>query len=99
MSSARQLDLFRNDEPLSDEEYQGPVFEADPQEVREELNELPATVRAAQTLPWDADRVGFWRLVFPQMSNWLPAEEARQLCGDFEAELVRLEAAEQSRAP
>jgi hypothetical protein len=94
MSSARQLDLFRTDEPLSDEEYRGPVFEADPQEVRAELNELVATLRAAKTLPWDADRVGVWRVVFPQMSDWLPAEEARQLCRDFEAELVRLEAAE-----
>jgi hypothetical protein len=35
----------------------------------------------------------YWRTVFPQMTNWLPAEEAAELRRAFRAELARLEAA------
>ena len=38
-------------------------------------------------------QVAYWKLVFPQMTNWLPEDEARQLRFEFETELARLEAA------
>jgi hypothetical protein len=38
-------------------------------------------------------RVRLYRTIFPQMTNWLPQEEAAQLCFEFETELARLEAA------
>ena len=44
-------------------------------------------------MPWDAKRVVLYRTIFPQMTNWLPKEEAVQLCFEFETELARLEAA------
>ena len=66
---------------------------ADPDEVRAELLRVLAKVRAAQTFPWDARRTLYWRTVFPQMTNWLPDEEAAQLRFEFETEIRRLEAA------
>jgi hypothetical protein len=44
-------------------------------------------------MPWEPRRVSLYQTIFPQMSNWLPKEEAAQLCSEFEAELARLRAA------
>lgn len=81
-----QADLFGDDRPT-------PVYRADPDEVRAELYKILAEARAAQTLPWDRERVRLYRTIFPQMTNWLPQEEAAQLCFEFATELARLEAA------
>ena len=69
------------------------VYRADPDEVRAELLRVLAEARAAQSFPWDARRTLYWRTVFPQMTNWLPDEEAAQLRFAFETEIRRLEAA------
>ena len=50
-------------------------------------------MRAADAMPWSGKDCGFWKQVFPQMTNWLPKEEATQLCLEFETELARLLAA------
>lgn len=64
----------------------------DPQEVREELNAILATARAARdTAPWDVRTQRYHRVVFPQMARWLPDEEAAQLCFEFAVELDRIE--------
>lgn len=94
MPSPRQRDLFGHDE--KDELFDDrptPVYRADPDEVRAELYKILAEARAAQTIPWDATRLSLYRTIFPQMTNWLPDEEAAQLRFDFETELVRLKAA------
>jgi hypothetical protein len=52
-----------------------------------------AEARAAQSFPWDARGARYWRTVFPQMTNWLPDEEAAELRFAFEAEIRLLEAA------
>jgi len=70
-----------------------PVYRADPDKVRQELHQILAEARAAQTMPWDAKHVLLYRTIFPQMTNWLPEEEGIQLRFDFEAELARLAAA------
>lgn len=44
-------------------------------------------------MSWDASRLSLYRTIFPQMTNWLPEDEAAQLRFDFEAELARLKAA------
>ena len=61
--------------------------------MRAELVEVLSTARAAATLPWDARKTLYWRVVFPQMCNWLPEEEAARLRAEFAAELQRLDAA------
>jgi hypothetical protein len=90
----RQMSLFGEDQPeLPGVEQNAAGYRADPDEVRAELLSVLAKARAAQRLPWDARGALYWRTVFPQMTNWLPDEEAAQLRFEFEAEIRRLEAA------
>jgi hypothetical protein len=95
MVPPRQPDLFQDDEQadLFGEDSPTPEYRADPDTVRQELYKILAEARAAQTIPWDARRATLYRTIFPQMTNWLPEEEGTQLRFEFEAELVRLEAA------
>jgi hypothetical protein len=94
MTNSRQGDLFERDEPDDfDEDRPTPVYSADPDDVRAELHQILAEARAAQEMPWDPERVRLYRTIFPQMTNWLPDDEATQLRSAFAAELARLEAA------
>lgn len=61
--------------------------------VRAEVNKVLEKARIAREMPWTAKEVAFWKTVFPQMTNWLPAEEAEQLRSAFMEEICRLEAA------
>lgn len=91
----KQGDLFGGEEQsdLFGEPAEPVVGRADPDKVRAELLLVLAQVRAAKTLPWPAARLRYHQTVFPQMSRWLPADEAAQLCFEFEAEVRRLLAA------
>jgi hypothetical protein len=40
--------------------------------------------------PWPQEQTRLNRVIFPQMSNWLPPEERDQLRFDFDSELKRL---------
>ncbi|MGH6840997.1 MAG: hypothetical protein ACREDV_02745 [Methylocella sp.] len=94
MTRHGQLDFFSQGHPeLSGIEGTAAVYRADPDEVRAELLHVLAQVRTAQSFPWDARRTLYWRTVFPQMTNWLPEDEAAQLRFEFETEMRRLEAA------
>lgn len=65
----------------------------DPAEVRAELLQLLAIARAAQDIaPWDRRTHRYHQVVFPQMANWLPDDEADQLRFEFARELERIEA-------
>jgi hypothetical protein len=68
-------------------------YAADPQRVRERLHQIIAEARAAEVLPWDKQKLGYYRTVVPQMSVWLPDDEAAQLRFEFATELRRLEPA------
>jgi hypothetical protein len=81
----RQLDMFGSPPARN--------YDPDPEDVRAELLALLAKARAAPDVPWDSKEASLYRTVFPQMANWLPAEEAAQLRLAFAAELTRLEAA------
>lgn len=64
----------------------------DPQSVREELLGILATARAAiDAAPWDRRTHRYHQVVFPQMTNWLPDDEAAQLRFEFAQELERIE--------
>ncbi len=103
MASSRQRDLFGHDaEPdLFGHDAQpdlfgaepAPAYRPDPDKVRRRLEKILAEARAAQKLPWEPTTVSLYRTMFPQMTNWLPDEEAAQLRFAFETELARLEAA------
>lgn len=68
--------------------------QVDPQKVRLWLNAMLSDLRAAEgASPWPQETTRLNRVIFPQMSNWLPPEERDQLCFAFEAELKRLKLA------
>jgi len=60
--------------------------------ARARLNAALATLRSASQMPWTAKEVAFWKVVFPQMSKWLPAEERRLLCDEFARLVLGFEA-------
>jgi hypothetical protein len=59
-------------------------------EARARLTKLLAEARAAATLPWNERQTQKWEILFPQMAEWLPGDEADQLCFEFALELQRL---------
>lgn len=94
MAAPRQGDLFGNEQAdPSDDEFETPVYHANPDKVREELHKILTEARAANAMPWDDKRAALYRVIFPQMTNCLPEEEGAQLRFEFETELARLEAA------
>ena len=67
--------------------------QVDPNEVRLELISILEIARAARDeAPWDRRTHRYHQVVFPQMANWLPDDEARQLCFEFAQEMERIEA-------
>ncbi|HEY2247502.1 MAG TPA: hypothetical protein VGH70_08685 [Bradyrhizobium sp.] len=93
MPSSRQPDLFHRDEQsdLLGEDVPTPEYRPDPDAVHAELHKILAEARAAEKLTWEPKTVLLYRTIFPQMTNWLPDEEAAQLRFEFEAEMKRLE--------
>jgi hypothetical protein len=91
----RQPDLFNPDPQgnLFDEQRAPVVYRADAEKVRRQLLEVLAQVEKATSLPWSREKLRYHQTVFPQMSQWLPEEEAAQLRFAFDAELKRLLAA------
>ncbi len=80
-----QQDLFGPD--------QTPAYRPDPDKVRARLHLILSEAKSAEVLPWDRGRLSLYRTIFPQMTQWLPDDEAAQLRFEFEEELERLEAA------
>lgn len=70
-----------------------PAYRPDPDKVRARLHRILAEARAAQSLPWEPARLSLYQTIFPQMTHWLPDDEAAQLRFEFDAEVERLEAA------
>ncbi len=61
-------------------------------EIREDAAAILASARAvtADNL-WDRRTYRYNKVVFPQMTRWLPDEERDQLCFEFFEELERIE--------
>jgi hypothetical protein len=70
-----------------------PQYRPDPEKVRARLHLILGEAREATTMPWRPAKLSLYKTIFPQMSNWLPDDEAKQLCFEFETEIARLEAA------
>lgn len=90
----QQSDLFGRTPP------QGELFSAanapprvapvTPESVREKMLAMLAQLRAAEHMPWPERKVRINEVVFPQMANWLPDDEADQLRFQFAREIERL---------
>ena len=63
----------------------------DPDDIRRRLVGVLGKARRADRMPWSARDARIWQTVFPQMSNWLPEEEAKQLRLAFAQEIERLQ--------
>lgn len=74
-------------------EAAAPVYRPDTDKVRARLLRILGEARGASVLPWDRSQLSLYRIIFPQMSLFLPGEEGAQLRFQFETELARLEAA------
>lgn len=74
------------------EERPSTAWTPDPDEVREDAAAILASARAvtADNL-WDMRTYRYNKVVFPQMTKWLPDEERDQLCFEFFRELERIE--------
>ena len=89
----QQIDLFRADlQPELLENEPAKAYRPDPEKVRARLHKILAEARMATAMPWERSTVSLYRTIFPQMTNWLPNEEAAQLRFEFETELARLAA-------
>ncbi len=60
--------------------------------IRERLAALLRSLRDADDMPLTARELAYWKVVTPQMSNWLPPEERAAVCAEFEEQVGRLEA-------
>lgn len=76
---------FAEDKPAT-------VWTPDPAEVREDAQAILASARAvtADNL-WDQRTYRYNKVVFPNMTKWLPDDEREQLCFEFFRELERIE--------
>lgn len=89
---ASQSEMFESQPDMFGAEA-APVYRPDAEKVRARLHNLLAQAREAQTVPWSRPVLTLYKTIFPQMSQHLPDDEAKQLCFEFEAEIARLEAA------
>ncbi len=70
-----------------------PNYSPDPDDIRQRLHSLLDKARTAERMPWDERKARMWRIVFPQMANWLPEDERDQLRFEFAQEIDRLKRA------
>lgn len=68
-------------------------YAPDPERARRKLMALLERAQAADVMPWSERDARMWQTVFPQMANWLPQQEAEQLCFQFAQEIERLKRA------
>ncbi len=77
----QQADLFAEPVP--------PRWRPDPDKVRARLRRILDEARAAETLPWEPAILSLYRTIFPDMTRWLPDDEAARWRAAFSAELAR----------
>ncbi len=80
---------------LGDDRLQAPPqrIVPDPEKVRLRLRALIEKARSAEKMPWSERDARTWQIVFPNMANWLPDDEAEQLRFEFAQEMERLKRA------
>lgn len=83
-----QPDLFGSESAAEAAQYR-----PDPEKVRARLRHILGEARGAEKFPWEPTRVSLYRTIVPQMTNWLPEDEATRWLAEFDAEMARLEAA------
>ena len=91
MSLGRQRDLFLSEpEPELFEGQPGIAGRNDPEKIRLHLKALLEQAQNATSMPWPERDARMWQIAFPQLTNWLPPDEAAQLRFAFAQEMQRL---------
>ncbi len=67
-----------------------PAYRPDPEKLRSRLRRIIGQARAAEAAPWPATTLNLYRTIVPDMTRWLPDDEAADWRAQFEAELERL---------
>lgn len=62
----------------------------DPQAIRGRLGRLLETLRASETMPLSDRDLRMWQTVVPNMTRWLPDDEADAIRTEFAHEMERL---------
>lgn len=62
----------------------------DLQRIRERLGRLLETLRASETMPVSDRDLRMWQTVVPNMTRWLPDDEADVIRTEFAHEMERL---------
>lgn len=94
MARSKQAELFDTiSQPDLFGAPAGPVYRPNLDKVRARLEKILAEARAAKTLPWEPAQLSLYQTIFPQMTDFLPADEGAQFRFYFEEELKRFEAA------
>ena len=62
----------------------------DPADVRARTSAKLHELQGADAMPWSERDLGVWRILWPQMSRWLPDEERELLIGQFDEQIARL---------
>lgn len=71
-----------------------PAYRPKPESVYRRIDSILAELRAEEsTRDWPWGQASFFRMVFPNLTCWLPEDEAARFTSEFEAEMARLEAA------
>lgn len=70
-----------------------PDIAPSPERVRQKLRAAIETARNAERMPWSEKEVRKWQILFTNMPNWLPDEEAAQVRLEFAREIERLKLA------
>lgn len=86
--ASRQHSLFGPSQDRMQSPRQSTV--PDPDTVRARLRSVLEKARTAETMPWSGRDVRMWQTVFPNMTKWLPEDEAAQLRFKFDQEIERL---------
>jgi len=66
----------------------------DSQALRDRLDRLLETLRNSQTMPLSDRDVRMWQTIVPNMTRWLPEDEANTIRSEFASEMERLGAGE-----
>ena len=82
-----QPDLFGAESPAP------AAWRPDPDKVRARLERILGQARAADALPWERSQASLYRTIVPDMTRWLPDDEAAAWRAEFETQMARLETA------
>jgi len=91
LARSNQADLFETgSQPDLFGAAVAPAYRPNLDKVRARLEKLLAEARAAKTMPWEPAQLSLYRTIFPQMTLFLPEDEAAQFRFAFDEEIQRL---------